>query len=294
MRMRRALPKLTLLALVLFLGGAIANADPLVGSIFLTGHDPDFHAFEGGNGSGAAHITNSAINFITDPLFNTFAAGGIHKFLYVTSNITPPAGHIDGTLGIEAAGYTLGTDFDRADASTLVSALGQLGTTYDALVVASDFGGILTQAELDILDAHSSAIISFLNQGGGVYAMAESDSGAGLTPNGGFFGYLPFVVSSAQKNQNEVGNTLTPFGAGLGLTAGDVNGNASHNIFTGTGGLDVVDFDSSGQILTIAGRGQVTDHGVVPEPSSVILIGTALLALLLVRRRQNSLARSQS
>ena len=155
MRMRRVLTKLTLLALVLFLGGAIANADSLVGSIFLTGHDPDFHAFEGGNGSGAADITTSAINFITDPAFNTFAADGIHKFLYVTSNITPPAGHIDGTLGIEAAGYTLGTDFDKADASTLVSALAQLGTTYDALVVASDFGGILTQAELDILDAHS-------------------------------------------------------------------------------------------------------------------------------------------
>ncbi|MCU1273421.1 MAG: putative Ig protein, partial [Bryobacterales bacterium] len=283
----------TLLAVVLFLAGAVANADPIVGSIFMTGHDPDFHAFVGGNTAGAAHLNNAAINFITDPTFNTFAAGGIHKFLYVTSNISPPGGHIDGTLGIVASGYVQGTDFDKADASTLVSALGQLGTTYDALVVASDFGGILTQAELDILNAHSADIISFLNQGGGVYAIAESNSQAQLTPNGGHFGFLPFIVSSAQKNQSEVGNTLTSFGAGLGLTVNDINGNASHNIFTGPAGLNVVDFDSSGQILTLAGRGQVTQHGIVPEPSSIILLGTTMLAVALFSRRLST-ARSQS
>jgi hypothetical protein len=48
--------------------------------------------------------------------------------------------------------------------------------------VASDFGGILTQAELNILNADSSNIINFPNSGGGLYAMAEHNSGAGLTP----------------------------------------------------------------------------------------------------------------
>ena len=99
------------------------------------------------------------------------------------------------------------------------------------IVIASDFGGILTQAELDILDAHSADIINFLNAGGGLYAMAESDLGAGLTPNGGWFGYLPFIVSSAALNQSEIGNSVTPFGASLGLLDSDVNGNASHNVF---------------------------------------------------------------
>ena len=261
----------------------------IVGSIFLTGHDPDFHAFAGGNTAGAAQINVDAINFVTDPSFNTFSQEGIKKFLYVTSSIVPPAGHVDGTNGLLSSGYVLGTDFDRADASTLVSALGKLGTTYDALVIASDYGGILTQAELDILDAHSGDIINFLNKGGGIYAMAESDSGAGLTPNGGFFGYLPFVISSAQKNQSEVGVHVTLFGSSLGLTDADVNGNASHNIFTGTGGLSVVDYDSSGAILSLAGRGAVTSTGLAPEPASICLVAAGLLILGFAWKRRSTL-----
>lgn len=260
--------------------GMTANAD-IAGSIFLTGHDPDFHAFAGGNTSGAAAINTTAINFVTDPAFNTFSNAGIQKFLYVTSNIAPPAGHVDGTNGLLTSGYVLGVDFDRANAATLVTALGQLGTTYDALVVASDHGGILTQAELNILNAHSADIISFLNQGGGLYAMAESDSGAGLTPTGGFFGYLPFVISSAQKNQDETGDTVTPFGASIGLSNTDINGNASHNIFTATSGLNIVDLDSSGAILSLAGRGKVTNGGVsvVPESTGIFLFAIGFFAL---------------
>ena len=121
-----------------------------------------------------------------------------------------------------------------------------LGTKYNAIVVASDFGGILTQAELDILNARSSDIITFLNASGGLYAMAESNSRGQLTPNGGHFGFLPFVVSSTQFNQSEVGTTVTPFGASLGLTNADVSSAFSHNIFTATSGLTVVDRDYRG------------------------------------------------
>jgi len=193
--------RVALLSLLVALVGISARAD-IVGSIFLTGHDPDFHAFLGGNATGARDITNTAINFITDPAFNTFAAGGVHKFMYVTSDIAPPAGYIDGTQGIIASGYVEGTDFDEVNAAGLNAALNNLGTTYDAIVVASDFGGILTQAELDILDARSADIINFLNAGGGIYAMAESGIGGGanLTASGQF-GFLPFIVSSAALNQ---------------------------------------------------------------------------------------------
>jgi len=34
------------------------------GSIFLTGHDPDFHGFVGGNALGAQHIIQRAVTFI--------------------------------------------------------------------------------------------------------------------------------------------------------------------------------------------------------------------------------------
>jgi hypothetical protein len=286
--LRRSAPRALALLVVLALAEIPASADT-VGSIFLTGHDPDFHALEGGNTVGAADITKTAISFVTDKAFNPFAAGGIDKFLYVTSDIAPPGGHVDGTNGIIASGYTLGTNFDRVDASGLVAGLRQLGTKYDALVIASDFGGILTQTELDILDAHSTEIINFLNHGGGLYAMAESDGGAGLTPDGGRFGFLPFIVTSTQFNEFEAGNTLTAFGSSVGLTSSDINGNFSHNIFTSTGGLNIVDQDASGDILSLAGRGKVTGGGVssVPEPSS--LFATALLvAGMVVGRRRMS------
>jgi RHS repeat-associated protein len=242
----------------------------VVSSIFLTGHDPDFHAYYGGdNAAGAANINKRAIAFITDPAFNTFAAKGIHKFLYVTSNMSPPGGHVDGTNGLIASGYVLGTDFDRADASVLTAALGQLGIAYDALVIASDFGGILTQSELDVLNAHSADIINFLNQGGGLYAMAETVPAEGGLASTGFFGFLPFIVSSLPVGEFEAGNTLTAFGTSLGLAASDINGNYSHNVFTSTGGLNIVDSDSLGEILSLAGRGKVTTGGV----GSVIITG---------------------
>lgn len=253
------------------------------GSIFLTGHDPDFHAFEGGNGSGAAHIIQDAMAFVTNPAFNPYSAGGINKFLFVEGSTPPPGGNIEGDLGLAAAGFVEGVNYDEADSTTLNAALNNLGTTYSAIVVASDFGGNLTQAELNILDARSGDIITFLNNGGGLFAMAES----GTTGNtsGGRFGFLPFIVTSNTVNESESGNSVTAFGATLGLTNADVNGNFSHNVFTSTGGLNVVDFDSSNEILSLAGRGQVTTGGVTPEPGTLILVGSGLLGVIARRRR---------
>lgn len=278
MNMKKFLP-------ILFLSACVSPS--WAGSIFLTGHDPDFHATLGGNTTGARHINQVAIGFVTDPLFNPFTAGGVTKFLFVESSINPPGGHTDGENGIIASGYTAGVDYDRINAASLNAALDLLGTTYNAIVVASDFGGILTQAELDILNARSADIITFLNDGGGLYALAESNSQAQLTPNGGHFDFLPFVVSSTQLNQSEVGITVTPFGASLGLTNADVNGNASHNIFTSTSGMNIVDLDSQGNILSLAVRAQVNEGGVTPEPAT-LLLSAAALALLLARRRMGA------
>jgi hypothetical protein len=256
------------------------------GAIFLTGHDPDFHALLGGNTVGARNINTAAIDFILDPAFNPFVAGGTTKFLFVESKISPPGGHTNGVQGIVATGYAPGVDFEHHDATTLDAELDLLGTEYAGIVVASDFGGVLTAAELNILNARSTDIISFLNSGGGVYAMANSNSQAALTTGADPYGYLPFVVTAPQLNQNETGFTVTAFGASLGLSDSDVNGNASHNIFAGTFGMTIVDIDAAGNILSLATRAPVTPGGVVPEPSTMVLFAGASVFLLLVRKRR--------
>ena len=53
-------------------------------SIFLTGHDPDFHASNAAgtavDSQGAVNINKVAIEFILDPAFNLIANGGVSKF----------------------------------------------------------------------------------------------------------------------------------------------------------------------------------------------------------------------
>ena len=264
---------MTALVTLVVVSAGIARAE--AGAIFLTGHDPDFHGILGGHDDGAQHINNRAISFIMDPGFNPFAA---LPFLFVESKIPVPGGHTVGEAGIMASGYVPGVDYVAADATTLNAALNGLGTLYGGIVVASDFGGILTQAELNILNARSADIITFLNAGGGLYAMAESNGGAQLTPGGGHFAFLPFIVSSTAFDAAEVGNVVTPFGLSLGLVNGDVNGNFSHNYFTSTGGMTPVDLFNGDpdRPLSLAFRGRVTDEGVVPEPASLLLMAVAL------------------
>lgn len=264
------------LSLVLLTAGT-ASARPN-GSIFLTGHDPDFHALLGGNALGAQHINQAAINFVMDPAFNPYVSGGITRFLFVESSIAAPPGHVDGEGGLNASGYVAGTHYDRVDASGLNAALSLLGTSYSAIVVASDFGGLLTQAELDILNARATDIATFVNSGGGLYAMAEGNGGSHLTPNGGWFGFVPTVTSSVAMDQSETGFTVSIFGGSLGLADFDINGNASHNIFQQLGGLQPVDFDANGNVMSIAGRVNIP----APLGAGVLAMGGVLLA----RRRR--------
>lgn len=273
-----------ILAAALF---ASVPAAALSGSIVLTGHDPDYHATLGPDTTAARNLNARAIEFILDPLFNPIVAGGVDKFLFVESMNAPPSGHTRGVDGIVASGFSLGTDFEHHGAATLDAELDLLGTKYAGIVVASDFGGLLFQSELDILNARSGDIIDFLNNDdGGIFAMAEGNSGAGLTPNGNHFGFLPFVVSSSAVNQSENGNTLTAFGASMGLLTSDINGNFSHTVFNATGGLNVIDFDSAGRILSLGGRGQIDPNtGIVPLPPTLPLLLGGLLIAGLWRRR---------
>jgi hypothetical protein len=261
-----------------------------VGSIFVTGHDPDFHGQDSiGLAHGAANLFQAGMNYVRNGRSGKFLViGGLPGCL---TNDCAPAGHLNPVVTLNEMGFTMGTDFDIAPTSADISAADL--SAYAFVVVESDFGGLLTADALHGLFLRSSDIASYLNSGGGVMAMAESGSGAFATNPAERFGFLPNVISSATLDQAESGFALTSFGASLGLNAADINGNFSHNIFTDTGGLNVVDRDSAGHIITLAGR--VSSASAVPEPAAGSLVLAMMLAgLLLWHRHRATVFRCES
>ena len=225
-----------------------------------------------------------------------FAVGSsVLPFLYVESiTAAIPSGNartepfLQSALGYAAADYQV---IDGAGLSAVLDMAAFL-TGFSAIVVASDHGGMLTAAELSVLNANSATILDFLNAGGGLYAEAESNA-KGLIGAETRFGFLPFLVSSADFQAAETGNTVTAFGASeFGLVNSDVNGNFSHNYFSSTGGMDVVDLFNNDPTrpLTLAFDGRIGDTGVitVPEPGTLALLGIGLTGMGLARRRKKA------
>ena len=118
------------------------------GPVFLTGHDPDFHAQ---GSAGAKNLLNIALSFVTGGTYNLNDG---NKFLWVESRIgdpglpSLPGGHLIGENGLGAIGLTLGTHYDRANAAELPTVN---FSNYTAIAIASSFGGLLRRVELDEL-----------------------------------------------------------------------------------------------------------------------------------------------
>ena len=270
-----------LFALSLFAGSAQA------GPIFLTGHDPDFHAQDA---VGAQNLLTIGLNFAMGGLLNN----NVDKFLWVESFLSPFGGHRVGADGLTSIGLALGQDYDKVDAAGFATA--NL-SGYKAIAIASTFGAMLTSAELNALIARSADIATFINAGGGLFASAECeatftgcDSAPTLTaPHGPLFGFLPVTVSAVGTTEPYA---VTAFGAGLGLVNSDFNSYCcTHNSFAAIGGLNIVDNDALGVPTTLAGVVTVGGGGFtpVPEPGtiSLSLIGLGLIGANHRRRRKS-------
>lgn len=250
------------------------------GPVFLTGHDPDFHAQ--GQLSGQKQL-NVALKYVTGGSYND----GSTKFLWVESSKAATSGHRVGFLGLGSIGVGAG-NVDRVDAA----GIGAVDFShYSAIVVASSFGGMLTSAEINALILRSADIKTFVNAGGGLAAFAEcfataACDGSNLSDPTTPFGYLPITVTSVDT---VAPYTVTAFGAGLGLTNTDVSDCCTHNSFGAIGGLSIVDFDTLGVATTLAGNVHIGGGGFTgtPEPATwaMLVSGFGLVGAALRRRR---------
>jgi len=228
---------ITVAAAIVGLTAAPATA----GNIALTGHDDDFHCAGGGGDANACAQFGALISFARSGSalqVLTFDAGS-----QVTSELT--------TLGIAF------TNVNPNVASNVTDALFD-HSIFSAFIVASDgsCGGCDNSpaGEANIA-AHSTAIGSFLNAGGGILGFAGAFSAS-------YYAFVPQTATSV-GGAPSTGYTQTAAGATFGIP--EVNGDPTHNLFFNPG------TNGESALFQIAELNN-TGNGSIPPPAAATLL----------------------
>lgn len=232
----------------------VNSFDGVPGGVFVSGHDSDGHA--GGEHDGqliaaAERIIARAVEYVSWKKPNP-------KILLATDLRFPGGDNGDPRRALGRYNFTV-ADYGSGQEGAL-----DLHTVnfkdYDVLFVASSYGGWLRQDELDILNARRADVMDFVNEGGGLVALAESGGRLradslypGVTRD--HYRFLPIPVSTVQFAEDEHGSRISPEGEAMGLTLFEYI-NSTENYFTTTGGMDIIDYSAAGHVTTLAYRGR--------------------------------------
>jgi hypothetical protein len=248
------------------------------GNIALTGHDDDFHQANDGIGTGGGPTGPAGMQL--SALVSFARAGSALPVLTFDSGTELTSSLTD--LGV------VWTNVDPNNGALVTDALFN-PAVYSAFIVASDetCGGCDNTAAGEAnIAAHKTAIDDFLNGGGGIIGLAGADSTH-------YYDFVPEAASSVGGAPTD-GYTATGL---FGIPA--VNGDPTHNLFwdPGTHGestfYQVAEVNSSGNgtipgpnaAATLVCDACTTTGGVItgaaPEPSSILLFGSGLIAFAL-------------